>query len=287
MTTYVIIFGVLLALLAFLYLLAGKKYTELVQEHKQDFYLPQLAPASLVVMDKTKILQHMSNLTTNAHQKLVQIYGTKNAFETTKMYFAQLISMSLLLLVVFSGLALLGGDGSLFYLGLLLAVMMPFLLYRQLDEKIKERQEHLIMEFPEFVNKMVLLVNAGETVPNAIIKCVQQKKNADKSELYKELKDVVHKLENGEPFPGVMEQFSKKCGIQEASIFTTTVLLNYRRGGNEFVTAVRKLSQDLWEKRKAVAKIRGEKASTKLVFPLVIIFFVIVVIIGWPAMQML
>jgi tight adherence protein C len=59
--------------------------------------------------------------------------------------------------------------------------------------------------------------------------------------------------------------------------------LNYRRGGVEFVYALRELSRIIWDKRLALTKTLGEEASAKLVFPMVFIFFIVMVIVAAPA----
>lgn len=94
-------------------------------------------------------------------------------------------------------------------------------------------------------------------------------------------------LEGGYSFQQSFENFSKRCAVQEVSVFTTTVLLNFRRGGNDFVMALTDLSRVLWEKRKSITRTRGEQASSKLVFPMVVIFLVVVVLVGTPAFLMM
>ncbi|MNJ65984.1 hypothetical protein D3C77_620270 [compost metagenome] len=93
--------------------------------------------------------------------------------------------------------------------------------------------------------------------------------------------------EGGYSFQQALEGFSKRCGIQEVSAFTTAVLLNYRRGGSDFVLSLRDLSHTLWEKRKAVGKTLGEQASSKLVFPMVLLFLIIVILVGTPAFMIM
>ncbi|MNP57095.1 hypothetical protein D3C76_1518900 [compost metagenome] len=94
-------------------------------------------------------------------------------------------------------------------------------------------------------------------------------------------------MESGYSFQQALEGFSKRCGVQEVSAFTTAVLLNYRRGGNDFVLALRDLSHSLWDKRKTVSKTLGEQASSKLIFPLVLIFLIIVILVGAPAFMIM
>jgi tight adherence protein C len=281
-----IVLMVILAAVILLFVLANKQYKEFIEENKNDFQLLFMAPAALYLIDRFRVMERSSKIHVLI-QKVARVYGAQNAISNTKMFLAQNISIVLTCLVVFSFLAVANGnDSGMLIFGVFLAVILPIILTRKLDEKIEKKKQDILIELPEFTNKIILLVNAGETVQRAIVRCVEQKEDIEKSPLYTELQDVVNRLHNNEPMNLVLEEFSKRCGIQEISIFTTTVLLNYRRGGTDFVTALRELSRDLWEKRKSISKIRGEEASSKLVFPMVAIFLVVMVIIGWPAMKL-
>jgi tight adherence protein C len=98
---------------------------------------------------------------------------------------------------------------------------------------------------------------------------------------------MVHALDNGESFAGAIEAFSKRCAVQEVSMFATVMLLHYRKGGEQFSLALRELSFSLWEKRKATARMRGEEASSKLLFPMVGIFFLLLIAVGAPAVLLM
>ncbi|MBC8081218.1 MAG: hypothetical protein H7X86_12805 [Gorillibacterium sp.] len=146
------------------------------------------------------------------------------------------------------------------------------------------------------MSKIVLLVNAGDTVQQAIGRCatpigedqaISKEKKVSTSPLHRELSVLIHDLGNNLSFSVALENFSKRCSVQEVSLFTNTVLLNYRRGGEDFVTSLRELNRVLWEKRKSLAKTLGEEASSKLVFPMVLIFLVVTVIVAAPAILMM
>lgn len=51
--------------------------------------------------------------------------------------------------------------------------------------------------------------------------------------------------------------------------------------------ALMDLSRSLWERRKAICKTLGEQASSKLVFPMVLLFMVVVILVGAPAFMMM
>lgn len=181
-------------------------------------------------------------------------------------------------------------DGSSFSyagIGLLLSAAVPFGRYRDLEHKWTGIKRSIVLELPDLLDKLTLLVNAGETVQGAIVRCADRKAGPASSRLYQELAQTRQEIANRVPFHRAMEDFSKRCSVQEVSIFTTTILMNYRRGGDELVAAFRELSRELWEKRKALARMTGEEASSKLVFPMIIIFIVVMVVIASPAVMIM
>lgn len=288
MTVYIIITAALTICYLLIALSAGKSYQPFTARFDtQEFPLMFMAPISLYLIDKFRIFERFYGQVSIIQQKVISLRGNKAALPYTKMFLAQLLSIVLLCFLGSSVLAVLGnGDRTVFIAGCLITILIPVIKVKKLSALVKERKEAIITELPEVVNKIILLVNAGETVQQALVRCVAFKRDSD-NPLYKELRDSVNKITNNEPFQLVMNDLSKRCGIQEVSIFTTTVLLNYRKGGQDLVLSLRELSQDLWNKRKSISKTKGEEASSKLVFPLVLIFVAVMIIVGWPAMQMM
>lgn len=288
MAGYYILAGSLVIIYLLIAWRAGKQYQAFIAYFDQkEFSLLFMAPISLYLLDNLRLIERFYGQVSIIQQKIVNLHGHKEALSYTKMFLAQLLSIFLLCILGSAVFAILGnGDLTLFFVGCTITFLIPFVLINQLSAKVKERREAILTELPEVVNKIILLVNAGETVQQALIRCVAFKKDSN-NPLYKELRDSVNKMTNNEPFQLVMNDLSKRCGIQEVSIFTTTILLNYRKGGQDLVLSLRNLSQDLWNKRKSITRTKGEEASSKLVFPLVIIFVTVMIIVGWPAMQMM
>ncbi|MCL7748011.1 type II secretion system F family protein [Halalkalibacter alkaliphilus] len=271
-----------------LFVMAGKEYSEFIEENKADFQVMFMAPASLKLIDKLKIMEKLSGRRlVSLQQKIAVLYAGKQVQHYTKMFIAQILSVVLLCLLGGGIFALLGGGDKKFLLfAIIFAAIIPYALVKKLEEKTTKRKQNIVFELPEFASKVALLVNAGETVQNAIIRCTTMKAD-DPNPLYIELNEAVTKLRNGESFGKVMEELSKRCGVQEVSVLTTTILLNYKRGGGELSIALRELSKELWEKRKAISKTRGEEASSKLVFPMVLVFVAVLLIIAYPALRIL
>jgi tight adherence protein C len=284
MVVLTIILVLLLVGLLSLLLPAGKKYQPFITQYKGDFQLVFLAPAWLLLLEKFSIIEKYG---LKINQKIIGIYGAKLGLAYTRMYLSQLISTSYTILFFFVLIGLIsGGDYAVAIFGAIISILIPPVMIKNLDKKIKRRKDQIIYDLPEFLNKVTLLVNAGETVQRAMIRCVEQKKNS-KNALYVELRVLVNELYNNKSLSLVLEDFSKRCSVKEVSMFTTTVLLNYRKGGSEFATALQGLSRDLWEKRKSISRTLGEEASSKLVIPMVVIFLIIMIIVATPALLLI
>ncbi|MNI58805.1 Bacterial type II secretion system protein F domain protein [compost metagenome] len=143
------------------------------------------------------------------------------------------------------------------------------------------------MELPELLNKLTLLLNAGETIHQAIHRCASFNEAEEEHPLRREWAKLSRSLKDNKPFVLAMEEFSRSCSVLEVSMFSTSVLMNFRRGGSDFVASLQELSHTLWERRKATAKIIGEEAASKLVFPMVLLFCTVMIIVAAPAVLMM
>ncbi|RAI86175.1 type II secretion system protein F (GspF) [Paenibacillus pabuli] len=265
----------------------GQTYRHLRKLDMEGLRLKKLHGPFLFLLDKFEVGRRLPVLMFRMQHAIQKMYGIQHSGEKTMLYCAEMLTYSWLMLLVGCLLSLVGdmGLGGMVG-GLALGVALPFALYKDLNTKVQRRDQDILMELPELLNRIVLLVGAGETVQRAIVHCVASQGERNHP-LYNELRKMVGDWNNGYSFQQAFEQFSRRCGVQEVTIFTTTVLLNFRRGGGDFVLALRDLSHVLWEKRKAVSRAKGEQASSKLVFPMVLIFFSIVVMIGAPAFMMM
>lgn len=175
-------------------------------------------------------------------------------------------------------------------LGALMSALLPLMKRKELNGKLEQRRQEIVMELPEMLNRLLLMVNAGENVRRALERCLERPASARVKTghpLYAELEAAVTAMRRGESFVFVWEEFGRRCAVPEARLFATTLLMNAKRGGDTFVTALRELSRTLWEKRKAAAKTLGERASSRLAFPLAVIFLIILVLVGTPSILLM
>lgn len=182
-------------------------------------------------------------------------------------------------------LALSGGDlsASAVLLGAAVigAAALPFLSDYELNSKIEKRRTAIQLEFPDFVNTLILLVNAGMTIPKAWEKIVSESKK--NTPLYDELNMCMAEISTGKSEAAAYEEFGRRCRVKEIVKFVSVIILNLKKGGSEVVPTLRAQATECWEMRKATAKQLGEKAGSKLMLPMGIMLVGIMLVTVLPA----
>jgi tight adherence protein C len=209
------------------------------------------------------------------------LYGSRNISYYTKVHW------SVKILYLFLGVIL----GSLFcildasdYLMLLViplsGIGLFFLVDYNLDNQYKERKFKLERDFPNFISKLILLVNAGLNIRQAIERIVADSNKTDP--LYKELQTVISDIKAGELEYEAYMDFSERCKIKQITNFVSIIQQNMKLGGNQMLFELKRMGTECWEMRKNTAKQLGEKASSKLMIPLSIMFLAIILICVAP-----
>ncbi|WP_379132467.1 type II secretion system F family protein [Paenibacillus sp. sgz500958] len=268
---------------------SGNRYANLRGLPIEGLRLRKLGEPLLLLVEYSRITRYLPSVIFKIRRSLQKSQGMRNGAERTLLFLGEMLSYSWLMLAGGCVITLASGESFGWVLGMLLAAALPVALISDLHKKVAQREQEIILELPELLSSIVLLVGAGETVQQALVRCCASGNRAGSAPhpLYRELQMMIGESESGYSFQQAFENFSKRCAVQEVSLFTTTVLLNYRRGGGDFALSLRDLSRVLWEKRKAISRTRGEQASAKLVFPMVVIFLIVIVLVGTPAIMML
>ncbi|MHA7964558.1 type II secretion system F family protein [Paenibacillus sp. CAU 1782] len=231
---------------------------------------------------------HLVQQYTNSyHARMLVLNGPAWTGEASREKLAQAFGAGFALLWCCSWLSWIGGEGLVLLIGFLLFIVLAFRTHVEAGRQLEKRRRLIVAALPDKLSKLMLLVGAGETVQGAFHRCAESYEASSKHPLDREWAKASLSLANGESFGVVMERFSRQCAVQEAAVFTAVLLLNYKRGGEHFTLALRELSYSLWEKRKALARTRGEEASSKLVFPLAAILFIMMIIVAAPAVLMM
>lgn len=117
------------------------------------------------------------------------------------------------------------------------------------------------MEFPEFVNKLTLLVNAGMTISKAWEKIIAD--NKKDNVLYREMTMAMGEIKAGKPEAVAYEEFARRCQVKEVTKFISVILMNLRRGGAEVVPVLKQQGTECWGNAKSGSKTDGRRSRNK------------------------
>lgn len=180
-----------------------------------------------------------------------------------------------------------------FIFGLIVVILLMLLKDYEVMKKMDERSSEIRMSFPEFIIKLTLLLNAGMTLSRAWKRISKDyydevtKGSIKKNYLYEEMLETLQELTNGVSEVKAYEHFGKRCKIPEMMRFTTVIIQNIKKGNDTLVVALQNQANEAWDVRKNVAKKSGEKASSKLLIPMGIMFIIIIIIVMMPAFMSL
>lgn len=294
--------GIFFAIAIILMLLNHKKGKKIYSEYcnyltKDDCTLKDYIHIGLMLNSKINIYKYMPKVLNtelrkyniSVKNKITELYGVKFSEFYAEIHAAEKWLYSLLCLTFCSAVSfvfvLKNGDISTSVVLLGAAVIgalgLPFLSDYELNSKIEKRRLSIQLEFPDFVNTLILLVNAGMTIPEAWEKIVSESKKT--TPLYCELRYCLAEIGAGKSEAVAYEEFGRRCKVKEIVKFVSVIILNLRKGGTEVVSALKLQSTECWEMRKATAKRVGEKASSKLMLPMGIMLVGIMLITVLPA----
>lgn len=269
------------------------EYLEYVD--KEEYGLKDFIPLGLALSEfgsakrflplqiKNMLAQHRNR----TYQKVLEIRGPRDAEFYFYIHGGYRLAVGILagtFLSVIGLIMLLQGSKEGFYLslGAVAAIFaVPFLADNSLNDEIEKRRLAIRMEFPEFVNKLTLLVNAGMTISRAWEKIINE--NKKKHILYDEMRYALAEIKAGKPEGVAYEEFARRCRVKEVTKFVSVIVMNLKRGGSEVVPVLRQQGDECWEMRKNAARQLGEEAGTKILIPMMIMFLGIVLIVATPA----
>lgn len=161
-------------------------------------------------------------------------------------------------------------------------------LQRQNEQKEREdRERQMMLDYPEIMNKLTLLLGAGMTVKKAWEKIVQdyerQKEGAGLRYAYEEMAVAYREMQSGVTEAESYERFGKRCGLKAYRKLASLLDQNLRKGTKGLAALLGAESLQAFEERKAAAKRRGEEAGTKLLLPMFFMLAMVLVIVIIPA----
>ncbi|HEX3076809.1 MAG TPA: hypothetical protein VHQ24_08105, partial [Lachnospiraceae bacterium] len=177
----------------------------------------------------------------------------------------------------------------IFFLGIISAILIVFLSFTQLDRKRKDREMELMMSYPDMINKVILLLGAGMTIRNVWGKIsgeykekLERRKEGERY-VYEEMLVTWNEMCNGRSELDAYDAFGKRVKLKPYLKFSSLLVQNAKKGTTDLLHSLEYEAIEAFEVRKETAKRLGEEAGTKLLAPMMLMLFIVLMIIIVPA----
>ncbi len=211
-------------------------------------------------------------------KELSVLFGEKYAEYYLRVIHAQEITMSLTLAIL--GFALYGvADDIAVLVVLLIFAGLAYYYFGTLTEKrILKRSEEMLRDFSNVVSKLALLTNAGMILREAWTEIAF----SGETTIYREMQTSVEEMNNGISEIDAIFRFGKRCIIPEIKKFSSTIVQGLVKGNNELAMMLQAQSREVWMLKKQDIHRQGEKAASRLLIPVVIMFVGILIMVIVP-----
>lgn len=276
------ILGTILGILCLLIFMTDKgKYEPIIGEiDEKEYFLKETFVVGFTLMQKLHIDISSEMMQKKIH-KLSELFGKKESRKIAIYDLGAELSYILIFLPLILLLTVIAGDVSVLLIGLIVIVIL--IVYMEYDKvnKLTKRHETIDREFPHMVSQMALLVNAGMPLREALAKSAAKSSGI----LGREMQVLVDDMENGIPDYVALDQFAVRCGVESVRKFSSLVSQNIKKGSTELADSLLALSSEIWRNRVNSVRIEGEKASTRLLLPILIIFAGILMMVVVPILS--
>lgn len=274
-------------LITLVLLLVSKKNVKYVSEtsnlNKEQYPFKDIMPMGLLLADKVGI-EKLKVKNKELYEKMISMYGIEVEFNF-RLHMANKFMLSIIAIDAVYFIVLANGSINLFMiiLGLIAGIATYFLSDSLQEEQFKKRTKEIKYDFPEFLTQLVLLINAGLTIERAWGKILE---HIDKNTvLATEMTKTYNDMRSNKSISKCLNDLSRRCKVKEISKFTSIILQNINKGSSDMVFMLQQLSEECWVERKLAAKQKGEEASSKLLFPMMLMLLAVFAVVLVPAMM--
>ena len=149
----------------------------------------------------------------------------------------------------------------------ILSVLIPgavgyYLPKYWVTKRVQKREEEITQGFPDSLDLMLVCVEAGQSLDQAIIRVAKEIRPSFES-LADEFEIVAYEMKAGKDKVKVLRDFGERCGVQDVNSFVT-VLIQSATFGTSIADALRVYAEEMRDKRVMRAEEKANKLPTKL-----------------------
>lgn len=268
--------------LVLLWLYLYIKYQNVFQAHitslsSDEYRMPELFFIGMGFMSQIRYNLH-SRKGCARMKEISEIKGRKYA----EYYYFVIKGATFTYLLTFLPVAFLFGaltnEPMVLVIGVCTAILLVRYLEKDINDKLEARREELLLDLPQVLSKMALLINSGMIMREAWIRVSQTGERA----LYQEMRVTSGEMENGASDLEAFRNFADRCSVKSIRKVTSSLIQNMKKGNMELAYFLEEMSQEMWEEKKNLVRRKGEAAGTMLLLPIGMIFIGILILIIVP-----
>jgi tight adherence protein C len=199
------------------------------------------------------------------------VYGEKYCEYYCRLTLAQAYTFAHLAVVFGSIIASLV-EGTTSVMILLFGVAAAVVLFRNYmnepKNKLKQRAQECMDEFPNMVMKLSLMISSGMILREAWFLA----KDSAGGQLHDLMEQSCIRMENGMSDLNSIRKFGHDSNSREMKRFATELVQGMEKGSSELVGIMMRQSDELWEMKKQRTLQKGEQASAQLLIPTALMF---------------
>ncbi len=127
-----------------------------------------------------------------------------------------------------------------------------------ITRRVEERKQAITSAFPDTLDLMLVCVEAGQSLDQAIVRVASEMKSSY-PEIAQEFEVVAYEMKAGKDKDTVLRDFGTRCGVQDVRAFVT-VMIQSATFGTSIAEALRVYAGEMRDKR----VMRAEEAANKL-----------------------
>ena len=278
-----LLIGSILLLLMFIKAIKGSRYNDYVKDlDDSDYPLKELYCIGFAWNDG-KLLKLRGRVKTTLMKQARLLYDERYAEYYATVTWAQAISFVHLSLC--AGF-IVGGAfnfGLFTFAGIVFAGVSAYFFTTRMKEKLETRKTECVVELPEIVSTMALLINSGMILKETWETIAYTKEGT----IYTLMQQASVDMQNGVSEVDAIYKFGVKSDSPEVKKFTGALVQGIEKGSQELSIFLAKQSSEMWNLKKQVMLQKGEAAASKLLVPIALIFVGILITIISAAMGMM
>lgn len=271
-------FGAVLLLLWLVFYAKGLKHASLFEVlDEKEYRLKDIYGLGYAFLSAVRY-SYRSKGDRKLRKELSVLYGEKYADYYVRVIHSQKITFAFTVAVLAVPLYGFANDMAVMLVMLVFAWLAYYYFGTVTSKKILARSEEMLRDFSNVVSKLALLTNAGMIMREAWEEVAQTGESA----LYAEMQRAVDEMNNGVSEVDALFNFGSRCIIPEIKKFTSTIVQGMVKGNSELVYMLQEQSKEVWAAKKQDVKRQGEKAASKLMIPILIMFVGILIMVIVP-----